>query len=155
VRPKVMTENESRGLAQLVSWHLHGLAGGSLEAYLRTEYLLFSCEGLSTEVIYAVEVAGGNMATGVISSVPVRWWEVREEGCRPLPMLDMRPFNAANDAGSVVWPHPIISYYAALPLVLTKEGVGPAHKRYRVFSVAQDQTTFRIVAEHRTWLLKP
>ena len=149
-----MTEADSIELAALVSSHLQELKGEALAAYLQNVYSLSSVACFSTDVIYAVEVAQGNMETGVVSSVPVRWWEIRNGDCRQIPMLNMNPFNAALDGGNVLWPHPIISYYAQLPLVLSKEGVSSSLKRSRILAVVKEQAAFRVLEEQRNWLFK-
>jgi hypothetical protein len=159
---EILNEQESKELAQLVSCHLRELTADSLKDYLRTVYRLDSPEGLSTDVIYAVEVAGGNFANGNTSSDPVRWWEISGNVCREVPPVDMRPFNSASDAGKL-WPHPIISFYAEFPLVLSKEGIGIALstkgyeeilRYFRILSVVKENGSFRILAEQKNWLFK-
>lgn len=157
-----MNAEESRELAQLLALHLLQLAGDSLEDYLRRTYRLSTIKGLSTDVVYAVEVEGGNFDTGDLSSVPVRWWEMTTKSCRPISFVNMVPYNQASDAG-LLWPHPIIAYHADLPFVLSKEGIGVARSSkgdeevllyFRILSVVKENDSFDIVKEKRGWLFK-
>ena len=104
--------------------HLQGLTDDHLDAYLRNTYQLVSVAGLSIDTIYAVEVEPGNIKKPELSSFPVRTWEIRGENCRLTSnVLDMSPCNAAADAG-LLWPHPIITFFADEGFVLTRETIG-------------------------------
>lgn len=155
-----MTDQESTELAFLLSDHLRQLTVSSLATYLRHVYNVNDIRGLSVDVIYAIEVASGNFATGDISSVPIRTWEIGKESCRLIPFVSMAPYNAASDLGNL-WPHPIISYYAEFPQVLSKEGIGQAvsekgieqtMKYCRVLTLDRSHGVLSIVAENKGWL---
>jgi hypothetical protein len=157
-----MTEQESMELALLLSNHLRQLTVSSLATYLRTFYRLNGMRGLSVDLIYAIEVASGNFGTGGISSVPIRTWEIGKESCRLIPFVNMAPFNAASDLGTL-WPHPIISYYAEFPNILSTEGIGQTvlkngveqtMKYYRVLTVDRINGVLSIVAENKGWLFR-
>ncbi len=156
-----MTDQESMELALLLSDHLRCLTGSSLATYLQRYYGLDSTQGLSVDLIYAIEVDGGNFRKGYISSVPIRTWVISKESCRLIPLVDMRPFNAASDLGKL-WPHPIISYYAELPQVLSVEGIGPIVSKkgieqlmnyYRILTIERCDGVLSILAENKGWLL--
>src|SRR5262249_25999340 len=156
-----MTDQESMELALLLSDHLRHLSGSSLATYLQRYYGLDSAQELSVDLIYAIEVDGGNFRSGYISSVPIRTWEIGKESCRLIPFVNMVPFNAASDLGNL-WPHPIISYYAELPQVLSVEGIGPIvskkgieqlMKYYRILTIGRCNGVLSIVAEYKGWLL--
>jgi hypothetical protein len=157
-----MTERDSQELALLVTEHLRGLSSTSLGQYLQSHYELDESYGLSVNVVHAIEVASGNLLTGSISSVPVRFWEIRNEKCRLIPYVNMRPFNDANDLGRL-WPIPIVSYYSEFPHVLVKEGIGSLRVRgnreillayYRLLTVDNSQGRLALLSQDRGWLFK-
>jgi hypothetical protein len=157
-----MTEQESKDLALLLSSHLRQLSPSSLADYLRAFYGLNDLGGLSTELVYAIEVSTGNLENGDISSVPVRTWEIGRESCRSISFINMVPFNAASD-NNRLWPHPIVSYYAEFPKVLSKEGIGQVAsgngieqtlKFCRILTINSIQGVFTLVAEEKAWLFR-
>ena len=155
-----MSEYESREMAILVTRHLQQFSEVKLEEYIRETYLLDCGDGLNTTIIYAVEVADANFATGDMSSVPMRWWSISRGICSSIPLVDMRPFNTASDFGRL-WPHPITSYYANFPHVISREGIGitiglKSIERQlfysRVFTVNTDQVPYTVVTQESSWL---
>jgi hypothetical protein len=157
-----MNEQESMELAFLLTSHLRQLTVSSLDTYLRDVYDVNGARGLSVDLVYATEVAGGNFATGCVSSVPVRTREIGKESYRRIPFVDMVLYNAASDLGNL-WPHPIICYYAEFPRVISKEGIGHAVSEqgaertmiyYRVLTLDRTRDVLSIATENKKWIFK-
>ena len=127
----------SQAVARVVARQLIRMDGEALAEYLNELYAIGDAGSLSTSQVFVVEVAGGDFRQAAISSDPIRWWKVSSNEVVSIPYLDMTPFNKMCDAGGFLWPHPVVSFYADLPDVITCEGVGPATKCYRTLQLQQ------------------
>lgn len=121
-------------------------------AYLQANYGYTNPVSLSVSLIYAVEVEGGDLITGAISSVPIQWWMITREGAKEIAPPDMSPFNHQLYLG-VLYPHPLLSFFRDGTSVLVSEAVGPLIRRKCLLTLSDSTDRVEIMEQKVLWLL--
>lgn len=131
-------------------WHLHKLQ--EFLKYLKDTFGSAPLELPKFDCIYVVQAKEGNALEGLIGGLIIQWWQVDDEGIRPISNPDLPRFpNIPENLRAGLYPRPVIKFFNSGEFITIGESFGPDHTCRKTAKLAVNSKSVEFVESLVLW----